>query len=39
MDGRNRQVKKGVEQALGRPASDFKTYIQNTIASGVWENR
>jgi uncharacterized protein YbjT (DUF2867 family) len=39
MDGRNSQVKKGVEQALGRPASDFKTYIQNTIASGVWENR
>lgn len=38
MDGRNSQVKNGVEQALGRPATDFKTYIQKAIESGVWEN-
>ncbi len=38
LDGRNSQVKDGVEQALGRPATDFKTYIQKAIESGVWEN-
>jgi uncharacterized protein YbjT (DUF2867 family) len=38
LDGRNSQVKNGVEQALGRPASDFKTYIQKAIKSAVWEN-
>ncbi len=38
MDGRNSQVKNGVEQALGRPATDFKTYIQKTIESGVWNS-
>jgi uncharacterized protein YbjT (DUF2867 family) len=37
LDGRNSQVKDGVEQALGRPATDFKTYIQKAIESGVWE--
>ena len=35
-DGRNSQVMTGVEEALGRPATDFKTYLQKTIASGVW---
>ena len=35
-DGRNSNVMSGVEEALGRPATDFKTYIQKTIASGVW---
>ena len=35
-DGRNSQVMTGVEEALGRPATDFKTYVQKTIASGVW---
>jgi uncharacterized protein YbjT (DUF2867 family) len=38
LDGRNSQVKNGVEQVLGRPATDFKTYIQKAIESGVWEN-
>jgi uncharacterized protein YbjT (DUF2867 family) len=37
LDGRNSQVKNGVEQALGRPASDFKSYIQKAIKSAVWE--
>jgi len=35
-DGRNRNVMPGVEEALGRPATDFKTYVQKTIKSGVW---
>lgn len=36
-DGRNCKVMPGVEQALGRPATDFKTYVQNTLDSGVWD--
>ena len=36
-DGRNSHVMPGVEEALGRPATDFRTYVQKTLASGVWE--
>lgn len=36
-DGRNCNVKHGVEEALSRPATDFKTYVQKTIESGVWD--
>jgi len=35
-DGRNCNVMSGVEEALGRPATDFKTYVQKTKESGVW---
>ncbi|MFQ5469706.1 MAG: NmrA family NAD(P)-binding protein [Gammaproteobacteria bacterium] len=35
-DGRNSNVMPGVEEALKRPATDFKTYVQKTIESGVW---
>lgn len=35
-DGRNSNVMPGVEEALGRPATDFKNYVQKTIASGAW---
>jgi len=35
-DGRNSKVMSGVEEALGRPATDFRTYVQKTIESGVW---
>jgi len=35
-DGRNSNVMSGVEEALGRPATDFKTYVQKTAGSGVW---
>ena len=35
-DGRNSEVMPGVQEALGRPAKDFKTYVQNTVESGVW---
>ena len=37
-DGRNSNVMLGVEEALGRSATDFKTYVQKTIKSGVWNN-
>jgi uncharacterized protein YbjT (DUF2867 family) len=36
-DGRNSQVMRGVEQALGRPATDFSTYLQKAVASGAWD--
>ncbi|MCU7890813.1 MAG: NmrA family NAD(P)-binding protein [Candidatus Thiodiazotropha sp. (ex Ustalcina ferruginea)] len=36
-DGRNSHVMSGVEEALGRPAMDFKTYVQKSIESGVWD--
>jgi len=36
-DGRNSQVMAGIEEALGRPATDFKTYVQKTIESGAWD--
>lgn len=36
-DGRNSKVMRGVEEALGRPATDFKTYVQQTVESGVWD--
>ena len=35
-DGRNSNMMSGVEEALGRPATDFKTYVQKTVESGVW---
>ena len=35
-DGRNCNVMPGVEEVLNRPATDFKTYLQKTIESGVW---
>jgi len=36
-DGRNSNVMPGIYEALGRPATDFKTYVQKTIESGVWD--
>jgi len=36
-DGRNSKVMPGVEQALGRPATDFSSYVQKTVTSGVWD--
>ena len=35
-DGRNSSVMSGVEEALGRPATDFKTFLQKAVQSGVW---
>jgi len=36
-DGRNSHVMPGVEEALGRPATDFKTWVQKTLESGIWD--
>ena len=36
-DGRNSHPMSGVEQALGRPATDFKAYVQKTVDSRVWD--
>lgn len=38
-DGRNSKVMFGIEEALGRPATDFKTYVQKTVASEVWSSQ
>lgn len=37
-DGRNSAVTQGVEEALGRPPTDFKAYLQKTVQSGVWDS-
>ncbi len=37
-DGRNCDVVPGVEAVIGRPATDFKSYVQKTIESGVWNS-
>ena len=36
LDGRNTPVMRGVEEALGRPATDFSDYVRRTAATGVW---
>ena len=36
-DGRNCTVMPGVEEVLGRPATDFKSYVRKMIKSGVWD--
>lgn len=36
-DGRNSQVMHGVEEALGRPATDFRTYVRKAVDSGAWD--
>lgn len=35
-DGRNTQTQNGVQKALGRPATDFKDYVNKTIKTGIW---
>jgi uncharacterized protein YbjT (DUF2867 family) len=36
LDGRNSHPVSGVEQALDRPATDFKEYVRKTIDAGIW---
>ena len=36
LDGRNASVTDGVQQALGRPARDFRDYAREVAESGVW---
>ena len=39
LDGRNAHLNDGVQQALGRKATDFREYVQKTAATGVWDQR
>ena len=36
-DGRNSIPTSGVEEALGRPATDFSEYVEKVMASGAWD--
>ncbi|HUP13331.1 MAG TPA: hypothetical protein VM187_13990 [Niastella sp.] len=36
LDGRNESVANGVQQALGRKATDFSEFVRKTMATGVW---
>ncbi len=36
-DGRNSKPTSGVEEALGRPATDFSEYVEKVMASGAWD--
>jgi uncharacterized protein YbjT (DUF2867 family) len=36
LDGRNESVADGVQQALGRKATDFSEFVKKTAATGVW---
>lgn len=37
LDGRNQHLTDGVQQALGRKASSFDAYVEQTAAAGVWQ--
>lgn len=37
LDGRNSNPARGVEEALGRPATDFSEYLPKVMATGAWE--
>ena len=32
----NQKVSNDVQKVLGRPATDFKTYVEKTVATGIW---
>ncbi len=36
-DGRNSKPTTGVEEALGRPATDFSEYLRKVMATGAWD--
>ena len=36
-DGRNSKPTHGVEEALGRPATDFSEYVRKVMATGAWD--
>ena len=36
-DGRNSKPASGVEEALGRPATDFSEYLRKAAATGAWD--
>ena len=39
LDGRNEYVCGGIEEALGRPPTDFNAYAKNVAASGIWKGQ
>jgi uncharacterized protein YbjT (DUF2867 family) len=36
LDGRNASISHGVQDALGRPATDFEVYVKRTVRAGEW---
>ena len=36
-DGRNSKPSSGVEEALGRPPTDFSEYVRKVMATGAWD--
>ena len=36
LDGRNESITDGVQQALGRPARDFRAFARDAAAMGAW---
>ena len=36
-DGRNSRPTKGIEEVLGRPATDFDAYVAKVLESGAWD--
>ena len=36
-DGRNSRPTTGVDEALGRPATDFNEYLRKVVATGAWD--
>jgi uncharacterized protein YbjT (DUF2867 family) len=36
LDGRNSSLTDGVQRALGREPRDFRDYVRETAASGIW---
>lgn len=36
LDGRNSKPTTGIEEALGRPATDFSEYLRKVMATGIW---
>ena len=36
-DGRNSTPTQGVEEALGRPATDFSEFVRKVMATGAWD--
>jgi len=36
LDGRNASITDGVQEALGRPATDFSAYVKRAVRAGEW---
>ena len=38
LDGRNAHLTDGVQRALGRQPRDFREFVKDAAATGVWDN-